>query len=291
MTYLTKEDWQNTYVQIICDDKSFSDCFQEKMKIFSDFSFLLQKILKTKETFPKKLFQRTLYSSLIFFHKYVIYNGISISTLSLADRLTLYSTCIFLSFKIINKLIDLETISSKFQNLFNEGKNIKYEIEDICELITKKEFEILTSIQFQANIDWPYDYFNLIRDYLTNIEIGNNSIKNIINLINIKINTIIVFPLYLYYTPVEILISALVLIIEEYKLNNVNINELIEMNGLDIDKGNIEECSKLIDKVIKQKKVFDEEKNSDININKTAKDNIAKEEINFNTIPSIQTNN
>ena len=205
MTYLTKEDWKKNYVQKICDDKSFSEYFQEKKKICSDFIFLIQKIFKSlnNNASPKKILQRILYSSLIFFHKYILSSEISFCNLSFVEKLTIYCACIFLSFKVINKLIPLKTISSEFKPLFNEQKKIRYEIEDINKLITNKELEILISIQFQGNIDFIYNYLDLIKKYLTQIEIKNEIIKNIINLVNIKINEIILFPLYLYFTPFD----------------------------------------------------------------------------------------
>ena len=291
MTYLTKEDWEKNYVQKICDDKSFLEYFQEKKKIYSDFIFLIQKIFKNQfnnNTSPKKIIQRILYSSLIFFHKYNLYTEIPFCNLSFEEKLTIYCACIFLSFKVINKLIPLKTISSEFKSLFNEQKKIRYEIEDINRLITKKELEILISIQFQGNIDFIYDYFVPIKKYLIQIEIKNEIIKNIINFVNIKLNEIIIFPLYLYFTPFELLISILTLIQNEFKLSYININDFIRMNNLDIDKNNIAECSLIINKIIAQKKYLNEN-NNNIDKYKTAKEN--KEKINFNIISNVQTNN
>ena len=291
MTYLTKEDWEKNYVQKICDDKSFLEYFQEKKKIYSDFIFLIQKIFKNQfnnNTSPKKIIQRILYSSLIFFHKYILSTEIPFCNLSFEEKLTIYCACIFLSFKVINKLIPLKTISSEFKSLFNEQKKIRYEIEDINRLITKKELEILISIQFQGNIDFIYDYFVPIKKYLIQIEIKNEIIKNIINFVNIKLNEIIIFPLYLYFTPFELLISILTLIQNEFKLSYININDFIRMNNLDIDKNNIAECSLIINKIIAQKKYLNEN-NNNIDKYKTAKEN--KEKINFNIISNVQTNN
>ena len=49
MTYLTKEDWDQHYVQKICDDKSFSALITEKIKIQSHFIFLINKLLNPKQ--------------------------------------------------------------------------------------------------------------------------------------------------------------------------------------------------------------------------------------------------
>ena len=288
MTYLTKEDWEILFVQKLCDDKSFSEYIQEKNQIQSDFIFLLQKILKTKNNYPKKIFRRVLFSSLIIFNKFILANNITFFNLSFTEKLTIYLACIFLSFKIINKLIPVQKLSSEFQYLFNDKNKMKYEIEDINKLITNKEFEILFSIQFQINLDWPYDYLNLIENYLGQIGIGKEIIKAIINFVIIKINEIILFPLYLYYTPFELIISSLTIIKEEFKLNYIDINEFIKINKLEIVKENISKCSFLINKIIKFKKKFHE---NEVNENEIANKNKEKGKINFNTLSSIQTNN
>ena len=290
MTYLTKEDWQNNYVQKICDDKSFAEYYQEKKKIHSDFIFLIKIIFKNKNnTFPVKIIQRLLYSSLILFHKYILSNDISFFDLSLTEKLTIYSACIYLSFKVTNKLIPLNLISSKFQPLFNGQKKIVYEIEDINNLIKNKEMEILISINFQVNIDWPFDYFYLIENYLTQNEIKRETIKNVINFVNIKINEVILFPIYLYFTPFEILISILSCVKEEFKLGYININDFIKINNLNIDKNNIAECALVINKIINQEKCLNE-KNNNISINTAIKENKEKEKINFNVLSGIKTN-
>ena len=288
MTYLTKEDWETLFVQKLCDDKSFSEYIQEKNKIQSDFIFLLQKILKTKNNYPKKIFRRVLFSSLIIFHKFILANNITFFNLSFTEKLTIYLACVFLSFKIINKLIPVQKLSSEFQYLFNDKNKMKYKIEDINKLITNKEFEILFSIQFQINLDWPYDYLNLIENYLGQIGIGKEIIKAIINFVIIKINEIILFPLYLYYTPFELIISSLTIIKEEFKLNYIDINEFIKINKLEIVKENISKCSFLINKIIKCKKKIQENK---VNENESANKNKEKEKIDFNTLSSILTNN
>lgn len=283
MTYLTKEDWEKNFVQKIREDKSFFAFISESKKIFSEFSYLIQKIFnfKEKEKLPKKICFRVLFSSLIFFHKYILSNGISFFDLSPTEKLCIYSACIFISFKTINKLIPVEVFSSKYLDLFNKNKKIKFKKEEINELIKKKEFEILFSIQFQINIDCPYDYFYLIKKYLTHIKIPNEEIKKVINFVNVKINEIMMIPMYLYYTPFEMVISVLSIIKEEYKINYINLNDFVKMHNLDIDKNNINACVELINKI---------NQNNTNNIIKPIKSEGELDKINFNMISSIQTN-
>ena len=291
MTYLTKEDWDKNYVQNICDDKSFYDSIKEKLLIQNTLIFLLNKLFK-KEEKPQtnKLNKTILFPSLIFFHKYLLSKGISFLDLSYIDKMSLYSACIFLSLKIQNKLIHISDISNQFLHLFNNtGYKVSYKIEDVNKLIINKESDILFSIQFEVNIDWPYNKMYLIENYLNKIGKNEEMIKSIKLYVNRKINEIISFPLYLYYTPIEIIICSLILIKDENDLNFININDFIKVNNLVIDNDNIDECSKLMNKVIGYIKLV---KNSKNNVQgKCLNENIEKEKINLKALSNIQTNN
>ena len=287
MTYLTKEDWEKNFVQKICDDKSLSALINENLKIQSCFVFLINKLFnpKNKENFQnKKLLKEILFPSLIFFHKYTLSSGISLSNLTYKDTLTLCITCIYLSLKAVNKLIHLEEISKRFQSLFNKDENIIYEIEDINNLIIDKEFEILLLIQFDINFDCPFRNNYLIKKYLGKIKQSEEMIKTIVKYVNTKISKTIFFPFNLYFTSIEIIISSLLLVAKENKLNFIDINELIKMNNLDVDKDNIIECCTLMNRIIKYINNLEEMKKKNINNN-------IQENINFGAIVTLQSNN
>ena len=287
MTYLTKEDWEKNFVQKICDDKSLSALINENLKIQSCFVFLINKLFnpKNKENFQnKKLLKEILIPSLIFFHKYTLSSGISLSNLTYKDTLTLCITCIYLSLKAVNKLIHLEEISKRFQSLFNKDENIIYEIEDINNLIIDKEFEILLLIQFDINFDCPFRNNYLIKKYLGKIKQSEEMIKTIVKYVNTKISKTIFFPFNLYFTPIEIIISSLLLVAKENKLNFIDINDLIKMNNLDVDKNNIIECCTLMNRIIKYINYLEEMKKKNINNN-------MQENINFGAIVTLQSNN
>jgi hypothetical protein len=287
MTYLTKEDWEKNFVQKICDDKSLSALINENLKIQSYFVFLINKLFnpKNKENFQnKKLLKEILFPSLIFFHKYTLSSGISLSNLTYKDTLTLCITCIYLSLKAVNKLIHLEEISKRFQSLFNKDENIIYEIEDINNLIIDKEFEILLLIQFDINFDCPFRNNYLIKKYLGKIKQSEEMIKTIVKYVNTKISKTIFFPFNLYFTSIEIIISSLLLVAKENKLNFIDINDLIKMNNLDVDKNNIIECCTLMNRIIKYINYLEEMKKKNINNN-------MQENINFGAIVTLQSNN
>ena len=289
MTYLTKEDWEKHYVQKICDDKSFSALINENLKIKSNFIFLINKLFnpKNKEALQhKKLLKELLFPSLNFFHKYTLSSGVSLSNLPYTEVLTLYITCIYLSLKAVNKLVHLEVISSRFQSLFNKDENTKYKIEDINDLIKNKEFEILLLIQFDINFDCPFRNNYLIKNYLTKIKQSEEMIKTIVKYVNTKISETIFFPLCLYFIPTEINISSLLLVANENKLNFINIDELIKINNLDVDKNNIMECCTLMNRIIKYLSYLEEMKKKKMNIN-----NNIQEDIHFGAIVTLQSNN
>ena len=208
MTYLTKEDWSSYFVPNLCDDKSFSENLIQNIKIQNTFIKLISKIFFSEKNSEKKLSQKILISSMIYFQKYILFNNISYSDLSSLEKLILYCSCIFIAFKEANKLLSINKLSSKYQSYFNKYKVFEKEIKD---LIIQKEFDILNSIEFNIAVDWPYEILKILKKYLIKLEKGNETIIKIINDVNININNSILFPLCLYYTPNEIVFSCILL--------------------------------------------------------------------------------
>ena len=102
-------------------------------------------------------------------------------------------------------------------------------------------------------IDSPYELLNYIKIYLTKLQKGNETIVRIINYINLNLNDSILFPLCLYYTPKEILFSCILLVKKEYKLDFININDLIKLTKCQIEIDNINKCALYISKIKKYK--------------------------------------
>ena len=297
MTYLTKEDWTNYLVPKISDDKSFFGLLKENIKIQNIFIRLIYKLLNAEKTTHNILFQRLLISSMIYFHKYILFNNITYSDLSSLDKLIIFCSCIFIALKGANKLIHLNLFAEKFRPFFNKFHN--FEIEEIKDLIIKKEFDILLSIDFNADIDWPYNILNTLKIYLKKLDKGNESIARVINYVNLNINDSILFPLCLYYTPNEIVFSCILLAKEKYKLDYININDLFKLNKYQIDNETIKECTLYITKIIKYKNdILKLESNRNIvvdNTNKTSEhiyfdNNNNKDNLNFRNISLIKTN-
>ena len=280
MTYLTDEDWNTIFVSQISSDESFKECFKEKNIIYSTFVVLINNILNLPNNPHKKLSKRILFISLIFFHKYLLFNGLKYSNLTYINKVSLHVACLFLSFKSVNKLLSVQYLSKKFVDLFN--KDVKNDIEYINNLIKSKEFDILLGIQFNTEVEYPYDKLYLIEKYLTKIG-KTEEIKNVVNFVNIKLNESILFPLNLYFASTEIIISCLILVKQEYNYNYINIDEIFKLNNEENNKDNILQCSKYIDKIIKYKKCLIKDNNNNINID--------KEKIHFENINLIKSNN
>ena len=286
MAFLTKEDWSTFFHSKISDDKLFSDYLKENIKIQNSFIRLINKIINFQKNSEKKLCQRILVSSMIYYYKYILFNNISHSDLSPLDKLVLYCSSIFLSFKEANKLIHINILSSNFQPFFKKYKI--FEIEEIRNLIIKKEFDILISIEFNMAIDSPYGLLNYIKLYLTKLQKGNETIMRIINYINLNLNDSILFPLCLYYTPKEILFSCILLAKKEYNLDFININDLIKLNNFQIDNDNINKCTLYISKIKKYKNELIE---NNLNNNKdNMRNNGINDNFNIKNISLIKNN-
>ena len=291
MTYLTKEDWTNNLVPKISDDKSFSEHINQNIKIQNNFNKLISRILETN--CDKKISQRILISCMIYYQKYILFNNIENSDLSNLDKLILYCACIFIALKEANKLFSIDFLSSKFQPYFNKIKS--FDVKEIKDLIIQKEFELLVSIEFDIGVEWPFQINNLLKNYLKKLGKIDEIIINIIRNINLNINDSLLFPLCLYYTPNEIVFSCILLAKKKYKLDYININDLIKLSKSDIDKDNIKECSLYISKIINYKDILKDNnninKNSSIN-DKTNNNCLQKDKNNLNmkSIALIQSN-
>ena len=290
MTYLTKEDWTNYLVPKFSDDKSFIEVLKQNIKAQNNFIRLISRIISSNS---EK--QKILTSSMIYYQKYALFINIEQLDLSPQDKLVIYCACIFIALKEANILISIQKLATIFQAYFNKLK--PFGIDEIKDLIIQKEFEILYVMEFNMDLDYPYDILYLLKKYLQNKGKGKDAIIHIIKHINYIINDSILFPLCLYYTPNEIVFSCILLAQEKYKLDFININELIKLTKTNIDNENINDCSIYIAKIIKYKDILIENNktitnnaiiNENINNNFIQKD---KDNLNLKKVAIIQTNN
>ena len=294
MTYLTKEDWTNILVPKISDDKSFEEFLKQKIKTQNNFIRLISRIIPSNS---QK--QKILISSMIYYQKYILFTNIEEADLFPKDKLAIYCACIFIALKEANILIPINKFSQIFQAYFNKIRH--FGDDEIKDLIIQKEFDILSCMEFNMDVNHPYFILNLLKKYLQKKGKDSDIIINIIKLINLIINDSILFPLCLYYTSNEIAFSCILLAQKKYKekyiLDFININELIKLSKINIDNDNIKECSVYIEKIIKYKDILQgNSKNitNNANINENINNNCLqkdKDNLIIKKVALIQTNN
>ena len=298
MIYLTLEDWTNLFVPKLNNNILFVEEIKQTKKIHNILLEIITIIFPNKSNSENKLKQNILYASMIYYHKYILFNSLPHSKISEIEKVLICASCIFLSFKATVKQINIDELSGKLlPYLNNMSVNKKYLLEDINIIIRKYEYDILYAIGFNMGIDNPYDFLEYLRYYLKIIVVENNTIKEIIQLVNKFINDSLLFPLYLYYSSYDIIVSCILLAKESNNYNFINIDCFIQMYQLQIDNNKIRQCAKYISKItnflIKNTNAIDKTVNEMNNNNQQIpQDNIVNA-ININTpqIPQADTIN
>ena len=243
MIYLTKENWNNLILSNLNNEESFKKEFIELYKIYNAVHFFSRKIYTVANEQ-----QNTLIAAQIIFHKFRICSGFSLNKYSSEEFYIILAACLFIGQKAINILkIKIDDIASSIKQIINKkNPTINIDINDLNKKIIQKEYEILTSIGFNIEIDSPFRFFNKLKNYLSKSEINS---ENFIKLLNYILKDAYILPLSLYYTPNTIAISCVKILREKYKLNFINIKELISLSEYNIEHGDIIQCSTLIEKL------------------------------------------
>lgn len=164
--------------------------------------------------------------------------------------------------------------------------------EDLKELITKKEFDLLIAFGFDINIDIPYTYFPLLTRYLkTHYWLKDYVISEIFDLLNEYIQNAMLFPIYLYYSSYEIFFGSIYLIKQKKPIFNfLNLKELIQIAKIEIDVDKIYQCSKCISKINKVKEMLQskETNNTNVHTSENPPNDNSQNNINFDIIRSIK---
>ena len=147
---------------------------------------------------------------MVIFHKYFLY--VKYFNQDFTKYLTCF-TCIFISLKISNIILLLEDLLKIFLKIYYKENYKKINVNnELISALSKKvfqiEFDILNIIGFDINIDLPYDYIFLMKDYF--IWNFQPEIMKQIKLIIISfINDSFKLPLCLYYHPFLIYLACL----------------------------------------------------------------------------------
>ena len=243
MVYLTKENWNNLILSKLENEESFKNEFNELFKIYNAVHLFVRKI------YSKPVEQQNILNAvLIIFHKYRLCSGFSLNKYSSEELYIILGSILFIGQKAINILkIKIDNISFFIKQLINKkNPTINVDINDLNKQIIQKEYDILTTIGFNIEIDSPFLFFYKLKKYLSKSELNS---ANFITLLNYRIKDSFILPLSLYYTPNTIAISCVKVLKEKYKLNFINIKELISLSEYKIEDEDIDQCSSLIKKI------------------------------------------
>ena len=288
MTYLTREDWGKYILPKLNDNKSFQDEINQIKKSQNIMIFILGKIFQNAKHSQIKIKQKILYCSMVFYYKYILFNGISLKDLDPIERLIICSTCIFLGCKAITqKIFNIQNFSSIIYESLN-NLNKKLVEEKIKDGIMQKEFDLLISIGFDITIEVPYSYFPMFQNYLKKCtEAKDFVLSEIYDLLNEYVQNTMLFPLYLHYSSYEIFFGCIYLIRQKKKIFNfIDLNELIKLTKTEIDVDNICQCSKIISKIseVKDSLLSKNRISSDIDISESSPKDNSQTNLNFDII-------
>lgn len=204
----------------------------------------------TKLCLLVKLPQSCLSTSMVFFHKHFLY------VKCFSDDFEKYltcTTCIFLSIKVCNQLTPLRELVSLFLKLYIRKNNLSITIDEQMlfetgEKLCTREFEILHNVGFDLNIDLPYKYVHLMKDYyLENLKNANKLIIMTTNFINDSFK----LPLCLYYDPILIALASMYLLSVHFRIDFPDTKEGVKWyHVLDRDVS-LEEVIEISDKINK----------------------------------------
>ena len=243
MIYLTEEDWSNLIISKLNNEESFKNEFIEFRKIYNMINFFCKKIYQNgKEQ------QKIFVSTEIIFQKFRICSNFSLFKYSLEELYILLGACLYIGQRAMNILkIKIDNISFLIKQLINK-KNPKFniDIKDLNQKLFQKEYDILTVIGFNIEIDSPYPFLYKLTKYLSKSELNS---ENFFILLTYIIKDSYILPLSLYFTPNSIIISSLNYLKDKYNLKFINIKEIISLSDYNIDDKEIMQCTSLIGKI------------------------------------------
>ena len=247
MVYMTKQEWDNKILSQINSDQFYEgEEFAYYKNIYSILKYSVNTLYKG-HIYRVKIF----ISAEILFHKYKICsNNFSFSNISSEELYILMGACLFLGQKISDKLITVYHISGFIKELIDKINPLNnLDKESIKQKIFEKESEILQIISFNCNIDFPINFKNQIKNFVSQLINDDIILKNFMNELGHPIIDSYLLPLALYFIPDVIVISSLKVIKEKCNFDFINLKDLIALSSYKIDEQEIELCFSLIKKI------------------------------------------
>ena len=244
MFYLTKEDWEMYILPKLNEARSFLVEFKYLKKIYSTMKFI---------TLELKIYHPIVLStSMIYFHQFCVLEDFNLSSIEkYNNRLYFISACLFIATKSTNHLVSINNIIKIIQQIFKKKFPEKNIFDDeIKNNILNYEFKILETLGFNLNIETPYKFYGVIKQYLMNKEnIINYNITKLTDVLNFYINDSFILPLHLYFTPNVIAISCFLLLKNNFHLDSINLKEIMNLSEYLIDIKEVKECYNLFKKI------------------------------------------
>ena len=209
MKYMTGEEWtileenfQGKPRNLNNPSLSIGDSFKGLLEYFDDIHTFI-----TRLCLAEKLPQSCISTAMVFFHKYFIQKKVFSNDL---EKYMACAACILVSVKVCNQLTPLEELVKFFLKQYTRQMQLNLAIDnqlvfETSERLCMLEFEILSAVGFDLNLDLPYRYVHQMKSYYFDY-LGNP--KLIIITTNF-INDSFKVPLCLYFDPLLIALAGL----------------------------------------------------------------------------------
>ena len=226
----------------------------EARAFLNEFKYL-KKIYSTMRsiTLKLKIYHPIVFStSMIYFHQFCVLQDFNLSSIEkYNNRLYFISACLFIATKSTNNLVPINKIIKIIQQILKK----KFPEQNIFEDEIKKnifnyELKILETLGFNLNIETPYKFYGVIKQYLMNKENKINcNITKLTDVLNFYINDSFILPLHLYFTPNVIAISCFLFLKNNFHLDSINLKEIMNLSEYLIDIKEVKECYNLFKKI------------------------------------------
>ena len=244
MFYLTKEDWEMYILPKLNEARAFLNEFKYLKKIYSTMKFI---------TIELKIYNPIVLStSMIYFHQFCVLQDFNLSSIEkYNNRLYFISACLFIATKSTNHLVSINKIIKIIQQILKKKFPEKNIFEDeIKNNILNYELKILETLGFNLNIETPYKFYGVIKQYLMKKENKINcNITKLTDVLNFYINDTFILPLHLYFTPNVIAISCFLFLKKNFHLDSINLKEIMNLSEYLIDIKEVKECYNLFKKI------------------------------------------
>jgi hypothetical protein len=204
-------------------------------------------------TLKLKIYHPIVFStSMIYFHQFCVLQDFNLSSIEkYNNRLYFISACLFIATKSTNNLVSINKIIKLNQQILKKKFPEKNIFEDeIKNNILNYELKILETLGFNLNIETPYKFYGVLKQYL--IKKKNNincDITKLTDALNYYINDSFILPLHLYFTPNVIAISCFLLLKNNFHLDSIKLKEIINLSKYLIDIKDVKECYNLFKKI------------------------------------------